>query len=288
MGHACAAYATEMGPAAVGINGGRGGGRRRQQQPRGYKSRKVQLLSKVASELRYQKFADVQLIAHARVPLIKFRDPHTGVNCDVCVGNDGVYKSAVLGAMANLDPRYRDLVFLVKMWAKNFDCNDATAGTFNSFALSLMSLFHLQTRSPPILPPALRLTLVSDAAADADLAAENERAANLEPIRKFPVSKIRQQSDALRDIAPVEQRSVRWQGCGGSNTATLSELLVTFFTHFRAVEPLWRHGLVASTYAGRWVAGSSWAPGRYCLGVEDPFAAGDNVVGLYRLNPPDP
>ena len=88
-------------------------------------------------------------------------------------------KSAVLGAMANLDPRYRDLVFLIKMWAKNFDCNDATSGTFNSFALSLMSLFHLQTRSPPILPPALRLTLVSDAAADADLAAENERAANL-------------------------------------------------------------------------------------------------------------
>jgi hypothetical protein len=34
----------------------------------------------------------VNLIAHARVPLIKFKDPQTGVNCDVCVGNDGVYK----------------------------------------------------------------------------------------------------------------------------------------------------------------------------------------------------
>ena len=114
-------------------------------------------------------------IAHARVPLIKLYDPETGVNCDVCVGNDGVYKSAVLGVFADLDERYRDLVFLVKMWAKRFDCNDATAGSFNSFALSLMSLFHLQTRSPPILPPVLRLTLPSDAAADADLAAERER-----------------------------------------------------------------------------------------------------------------
>ena len=269
----------EMGPGAAAAVGGRGGGRnRRQQQPRGYKSRKVQLLSKVASELRYQKFADVNLIAHARVPLIKFRDPRTGVKCDVCVGNDGVYKSAVLGAMADLDSRYRDLVFLVKMWAKNFDCNDATAGSFNSYSLSLMSLFHLQTRSPPILPPAMRLTLQTDAAADADLAAENERAANLEPIRKFPVSKIRQQSDAMRDVAPVERRARRWRGCGAGNNATLAELLVTFFTHFRAVEPLWRHGLVASPYAGRWVAGCSWAPGRYCLGVEDPFAAGDNVA----------
>ena len=122
------------------------------------------------------------------------------------------------------------------------------------------------------------VTLASEAAADADLAADNERAANLEPIRKFSVSKIRQQSDALRDVGPVEQRARRWQGFGSKNNATLAELLVTFFTHFRAVEPLWRHGLVASTYAGRWVAGCSWAPGRYCLGVEDPFSAGDNVA----------
>ena len=251
---------------------------RRNQAPRGYKSKKVQLLSKVASELRYQRFSEVNLIAHARVPLIKFKDSATGVNCDVCVGNDGVYKSAVLGTMANLDQRYRDLVFLVKMWAKRFDCNDATAGSFNSFALSLMSLFHLQTRSPPILPPVLRLTLPTPMAQDADLAHENERANNLEPIRKFPVSKIRQQSDLLRDIGPVEDRASRWLGCGSENQASLAELLVTFFTHFRCVEPLWRHGLVASTYAGQWVAGSSWAPGRYCVGVEDPFAAGDNVA----------
>ena len=84
----------EMGPAAAAAApGARGAGRnRRLQQPRGYKSRKVQLLHKVASELRYQAFSEVNLIAHARVPLIKFKDPQTGVNCDVCVGNDGVYK----------------------------------------------------------------------------------------------------------------------------------------------------------------------------------------------------
>ena len=270
----------EMGPGTMNSAGAKEGGRnnRRNQPPRGYKSKKVQLLSKVASELRFQKFADVRLVAHARVPLIKFHDPRTNVNCDVCVGNDGVYKSAVLGVLANLDERYRDLVHLVKMFAKNFDCNDALGGSFNSYSLSLMSLFHLQTRSPPILPPTLRLTLQSDAAADADLAAENERAANLEPIRKFPVSKIRQQSDQLRDVGPVERRAERYRGVGAENSATLAELFVTFFTHFRAVEPLWRHGLVASAYAGRWVAGCSWAPGRYCLGVEDPFAAGDNVA----------
>ena len=268
----------EMAPG--GAAGGRGSRGRRQLPPRGYKSKKVQLLSKVASELRFRGYERVNLIAHARVPLIKFYDPSTEVNCDVCVGNDGVYKSAVLGVFADMDERYRDLVFLVKMWAKRFDCNDATEGSFNSFSLSLMSMFHLQTRSPPILPPVLRLTLPSDAAADADLAAERERANNLDPVRKVPVSKIRQQSDASRDVGVVQARaaSPRWRGFGATNPASLAELFVTFFTHFRSVEPLWKHGLVASTYAGRWVAGAAWAPGRYCVGVEDPFAAGDNVA----------
>ena len=262
--------AKEMGTAG---NRGSRGGNRRHQPPRGFKSKKVQLLSKVAGELRYRGFAEVNLIAHARVPLIKLYDPETGVNCDVCVGNDGVYKSAVLGAFADLDERYRDLVFLVKMWAKQFDCNDATAGSFNSFALSLMSLFHLQTRSPPILPPVLRLTLPSDAAADADLAAERERVNNLEPVRKTPVSKIRQQSDAMRaEDDVVEARAAsRQRGCGADNTATLAELLVTFFTRRGAALEA-RPGRVDLRRAlGR---RRRLAAGRYCVGVEDPFAAG--------------
>ena len=71
----------------------------------------------------------------------------------------------------------------------------------------------------------MRLTLQTDAAADADLAAENERAANLEPIRKFPVSKIRQQSDAMRDVAPVERRARRWRGCGAGAGSSLKSTL---------------------------------------------------------------
>ena len=146
--------AKEMGTAG---NRGSRGGNRRHQPPRGFKSKKVQLLSKVAGELRYRGFAEVNLIAHARVPLIKLYDPETGVNCDVCVGNDGVYKSAVLGAFADLDERYRDLVFLVKMWAKQFDCNDA---------LAAFQLVRVESDEP--VPPANALAahLTSGAAPD--------------------------------------------------------------------------------------------------------------------------
>jgi hypothetical protein len=48
--------------------------------------------------------------------------------------------------------------------------------------------------------------------------------------------------------------------------------------------PLWSRGLVASTYAGRWVESTSCWGGhrRFHPGVEDPFAAGDNKVGGER------
>ena len=69
-----------------------------------------------------------------------------------------------------------------------------TEGTFNSFALSLMSLFHLQTRSPPMLPPAMRLTLANDADADADLFAEAQRNRGTEPLKRLQVSRVRQTS----------------------------------------------------------------------------------------------
>ena len=39
-----------------------------------------------------------------------------GMECDICVGNDGVFKSSVLGLLANVDERYRALVRLVKVW----------------------------------------------------------------------------------------------------------------------------------------------------------------------------
>ena len=103
------------------------------------------------------------------------------------------------------------------MWAKQFPAATARE-PFNSFALSLMSLFHLQTRSPPILPPVLRLTLPSDAAADADLAAGRERANNLEPVRKTPVSKIVQQS--TRCAARAWSRRARRRGGAGAARTT--------------------------------------------------------------------
>ena len=63
----------------------------------------------------------------------------TGVECDISVASGAArFKSTVLRYLADIDSRFSSLVRLVKLWAGAHGMNDAAAGTFNSFALTLM------------------------------------------------------------------------------------------------------------------------------------------------------
>ena len=265
----------------------RGGVRARRQQRQG-RTKRAQLLRKVASELRYRNYRDVQLISKARVPLIKFKDPHTGVACDVCIENDGVYKSAVLGVVADIDQRYRDLVFLIKLWAKHYDVNNAMEGSFNSYSLCLLCMHHLQRRPVPILPPTMLLTLPRpDLVESEKRELEEHLKSEDDQFDTWKVSKARVVSDASRDIAAVKYRADKLAGFGKENTETLAELFVSFFAHLCAIKDLFRNAVNASTYHGTFIVGSSWQAFKYPLGVEDPFAAGDNVARAVQMRTRD-
>ena len=57
---------------------------------------------------------DLELIAHARVPLVMFVDLKTGIACDISIDNDAArLKSTVLRWITQMDPRCRQLIFLV-------------------------------------------------------------------------------------------------------------------------------------------------------------------------------
>lgn len=50
----------------------------------------------------------------AAVPVVKFVEGRTNIECDVSMENrDGVLKSELLGVFALIDPRFRQLCFLV-------------------------------------------------------------------------------------------------------------------------------------------------------------------------------
>jgi hypothetical protein len=45
----------------------------------------------------------------------------------------------------------------VKAWARHQGINDGAQGTFNSYTLTIMVLYHLQSFKPPIVPPLMLL-----------------------------------------------------------------------------------------------------------------------------------
>ncbi|XP_075247414.1 poly(A) RNA polymerase GLD2-like [Convolutriloba macropyga] len=118
------------------------------------KRKTLNLLEKLRNRLRRSgQFGGIQLI-RATVPILKFNDHVTGFECDLNINNSvGIRNTHLLKAYSLVDERLAQLMFAVKYWARFNGINDASAGTFNSYSLALMTIFFLQVGvSPPIAP----------------------------------------------------------------------------------------------------------------------------------------
>ncbi|XP_073129210.1 protein HESO1-like isoform X2 [Henckelia pumila] len=118
------------------------------------KKQKQSILEDVLKALRKRGgFQRLRFISNARVPIVKFVGS-CNISCDISINNlSGQMKSKLLFWINDIDGRFRDLVLLVKEWAKAHRINESKLGTLNSYSLSLLIIFHLQTVVPAILPP---------------------------------------------------------------------------------------------------------------------------------------
>uniref|UniRef100_A0A3B0MX83 Nucleotidyltransferase domain containing protein, putative n=1 Tax=Theileria annulata TaxID=5874 RepID=A0A3B0MX83_THEAN len=72
---------------------------------------------------------------------------------DISVNNDlAIINSILIGNYVSFEPRVRDLVLFLKLWARNRNINNRSEGTLSSFAISLMLIHFLQNCNPPLLP----------------------------------------------------------------------------------------------------------------------------------------
>lgn len=98
-------------------------------------------------------FVGLEAVAHARIPILKMRDPDTGLDCDICFNNTlALRNTALLRCYCDIDPRARELGLAVKAWAKARDVNSARFGTLSSYAYVLWVITFLQRLDPPVLP----------------------------------------------------------------------------------------------------------------------------------------
>ncbi|NXB90823.1 poly(A) RNA polymerase, mitochondrial [Vidua macroura] len=148
---------------------------------------------------------NVQKILNARCPLVKFSHQPTGFQCDLSVSNSiAIRSSELLYIYGCLDSRVRALVFAVRCWARVHGLTNSAPGTWiTNFSLTMMVMFFLQRRSPPIIPTLDQLK---------ELAEEKDK----HIIGGYDCSFV---SD-LRKIQPTK------------NTETLDVLLGEFFEYF--------------------------------------------------------
>ncbi|KAJ4824390.1 hypothetical protein Tsubulata_026334 [Turnera subulata] len=215
----------------------------------------------------------LKFIPNARIPILKFESNWPSISCDVSIDNfQGLMKSKFLFWINDIDRRFRDMVLLVKEWAKAHNMNNPKAGSFNSYSLSLLVVFHFQTCVPPILPP-LKDMYPRNAADDLKgIRADAERyigelcAAN---ISKF-------KSDKSRAI----------------NHSSLSELFISFLAKFSDIS-VKASELGICPFTAQWeeIRGNMrWLPRTYALFIEDPFEQPENTAravsagNLIRMN----
>ena len=218
--------------------------------------------------------AATQLIPRARVPVLKV-ETVTGLRVDISVASDGVFKSTVLGMLGDLQPLFRSLVRIVKAWARAHGFNDAATGTLNSFALSMLALFHCQVGLPaPLLPPVAALLCDNPHAV---LIQERMRAAacSAQP------SPARLAVDADRDLGAARRRAEALKADGFGNAMatqlTLPSLTASFFAHLSAMLPLLEQGACPQPFGGIWGPPGPWrARKRLGFCIEDPFDACEN------------
>ncbi|KAK9905558.1 hypothetical protein WJX75_002111 [Coccomyxa subellipsoidea] len=245
-------------------------GRGRQTRDLG-KTAKAAMLRALSKKLERSRLhrGYIQRILHARVPILKFVWAETGIPCDVSVGSSNSrFKAEVVKALAEVDFRFAQMLRVIKVWSAAHGLNDASNGTFNTFALSLMVLFHLQMRRPAVLPPLHELFRdSSDAFASRPLhMGQDIRPGVLE---------------AFQAAAEATPRS--------GNSESLAELLASFFARFAAATQRWLNlreccDVRASTWCGSW-SYRPWGKA-YMAAVEDPFDCTDNcarTIGRERL-----
>ncbi|XP_074571129.1 protein HESO1-like isoform X2 [Curcuma longa] len=221
-------------------------------------SQEDNILWKIMRELRRTGLASsVEYIPNARVPLLKYVSRQHNISFDVSVNNHlGVKKSNVLKWLSEIDDRFRDMVLVLKEWAKAEDINDPKSGSLSSYALCLLVIFHFQTREPPIFPP-LRAIINEERISERGWSSFSE--SHFEDVCSANIQRFR--SSRLR------------------NQNSLAQLLLSFFDKFSDIRT-YGSDYSISTYEGRRISRRFYRSPP--LIIEDPFERMENAARTVR------
>ncbi|KAI3888222.1 hypothetical protein MKX03_029013 [Papaver bracteatum] len=225
------------------------------------KNKKQKFLKEITKALRNRGMVrNLQLILKARVPLLIYETNLQNISCDISMSNLlGQIKSKLFLWLNGIDARFRDMILLIKEWAKAQQINDPKNGTLNSYSLCLLVIFHLQTCEPAIFPP---LKDVYPGNVGRDLTGSRLTAER-----------------TIHDTCTANIEIFMRNSSRNLNLSSLPELFISFFQKFSRISVLASEYAIC-TYTGRWEYkrnNEKWTKD-YPLLIEDPFEQPDNAA----------
>ncbi|XP_049618623.1 terminal uridylyltransferase 7 isoform X3 [Syngnathus scovelli] len=114
----------------------------------------INVIERLAKLLRkHPDLRNILPITTAKVPIVKFYHVRTGLEGDISLYNRlALHNTRLLALYAAVDRRVKILCYVMKVFAKICDIGDASRGSLSSYAYTLMVLFFLQQREPPVIP----------------------------------------------------------------------------------------------------------------------------------------
>ncbi|XP_054467122.1 terminal uridylyltransferase 7 isoform X1 [Anoplopoma fimbria] len=114
----------------------------------------ISIIESLARMLRkHPGLKNILPITTAKVPIVKFYHVRTGLEGDISLYNTlALHNTHLLALYATIDRRVKILCYVMKVFAKMCDIGDASRGSLSSYAYTLMVLFFLQQRDPPVIP----------------------------------------------------------------------------------------------------------------------------------------
>ncbi|CAL1711067.1 unnamed protein product [Somion occarium] len=112
----------------------------------------IYAIKRLAKVLQKAGFRSIEARATATVPIVKFRDPDTKINCDLGVGERlGLLNTALIKHYCDMLPILRPFLYAIKSWAKPLGLNNpsgvaSSSATFSSYALTLMTIGLFQSK----------------------------------------------------------------------------------------------------------------------------------------------
>ncbi|KFO84769.1 Terminal uridylyltransferase 7, partial [Buceros rhinoceros silvestris] len=218
----------------------------------------IRIIEDLAKVLKKQSgLRNVLSITTAKVPIVKFFHVRSGLEVDISLYNTlALHNTRLLSSYAAIDPRVKYLCYTMKVFMKICDIGDASRGSLSSYAYTLMVLYFLQQRNPPVIPV-------------------------LQEIYTEP-----KKPEILVDgwnvyfFDKIEELSAVWPDCG-KNTESVGQLwlgLLRFYTEefdFKEHVICIRRKNLLTTFKKQWTS-------KYIV-IEDPFDLNHNLgAGLSR------